>query len=283
MEIPMSGIDPNGATALVTGAASGIGRSTVLALAAAGARVIAADRQAVGLKALADETLRLGTPIDTAVLDVTDAEAVAALADCLEQSGRTPDILINNAGIGWLGGLFETPPDVWRRVLEVNLYGVLNGCQAFGPRMVAAGGRRLIVNIASLASIMPAANMAAYAASKSAVEGLTTVLGMELARTDVDVMCVHPGIINTPIVSDPSAAGASISPGQLQRLQAYYQAKGCHPDAVASAIVKGIRRGSAKVFTGPQAPSTALLKRLLPHRLMSALGRSASRQAGFLP
>lgn len=279
----MAAIDPKNAIVFVTGAASGIGRSTVLALAAAGAQVIAADRRCAGLKALASDAASQGARIDTVVLDVTNAEAVAACAARLDDEGRTPDILVNNAGIGWMGGVFETPPEVWRRVLEVNLYGVLNGCQAFGPRMVAAGGRRLIVNVASLASIMPAANMAAYAASKSAVEGLSTVLGMELAETGVGVMCVHPGIINTPIVSDPNTVGASISPEQLQRLQAYYQTKGCHPDVVAKAIVKGVRRGASKVFTGPQAPSTAILKRLLPHRLLSALGRSASRQAGFLP
>lgn len=275
--------DLRGRTVLVTGAASGIGYETALSFALAGASVIATDVSATKLALLRQRLMGLDVPVLVETLDVTDAAAFEAFAARLEADGRVPDVVVNNAGVGYLGGFFETDADAWRRIVEVNLFGVVNGCQAFGGRMLAAGGRRVLVNVASLASMAPAPSMSAYAASKSAVEGLSLVLGMELANSPLSVICVHPGIIDTPIVSQATGVGPSFDERALGKLQAYYALKGAHPRVVADAIVDAVRQGRSRVLVGPQAKSSALMKRLLPVSLFSRLARSSGERAGFLP
>jgi short-subunit dehydrogenase len=138
----------------------------------------------------------------------------------------------------------------------------------------------MLVNIASAASIAPLPNMSAYAASKYAVEGLSDVLAMELADSPVDVMCVHPGIINTAIVNHPELA--RVPAEQLARMQAYYQEHGAPPAAVAQDLIAGIRKGSSTVFAGASVGTTSLLKRLLSRRRFRNLLIKNARKIGYL-
>ena len=274
-------MDITGVNAFVTGAASGIGRETALALARAGSPVMATDVDAKGLAQLAEEASQAGLAIQTAILDVTDREAYEAFALELKVGGRSPGILVNNAGVGFLGSLFDTPVAAWDRLLRVNVMGVVHGCQIFGPQMAAAGKATCIVNLSSAASANPAPNMAAYAASKFAVEGLSDVLAMELSHSRVRVVSVRPGVIDTAIVHDAKGVSPLISSKQLEGLQAYYAREGCHPSVVAKAIVDGIRAEQSKIFVDPSARISALLRRFAPTSLKRRLTLKLSEKIGF--
>ncbi|QUD89686.1 SDR family NAD(P)-dependent oxidoreductase [Phenylobacterium montanum] len=267
--------------ALVTGAGSGIGRETALALARADAKVVATDVSLAGLAELKADAAREGLTIDTLRLDVADRPAYDALAAELQSQDRLPQILINNAGVGYFGALLDTPLEVYERVLRINVLGVVNGCQVFGPAMVESGEPGCIVNVSSTASAIPIPNMNAYAASKWAVEGLSDGLAMELSRSSVHVISVHPGIINTAIVPNPMGAAPSITREQLDGLSAYYAKNGCHPRVVADAIVAAVRSGKDKVFVGPSAQFGAVARRFAPTRMKRRLTLSVASKIGF--
>lgn len=266
---------------LVTGAASGIGRAAVRAFGDEGAHVIAVDRDAAGLADLAHATVAAGRTCRTHVLDVTDADAVRALAADVAAHGGPPDVLINNAGIGYLGRFLDCDLAHWRRVLDVNVMGVVHGCHAFLPSMLAAGGPRHVLNVASSAGNFPVPSMAAYAASKFAVNGLTEVLRMELADTPVRFTTVCPGVIDTPIVTVRSNVAPSVPEEQIARLQAYYRRNGCSPDVVAAAMVRAVRRDVDLVLPGPAARLVYHLRRISV-RLLRMLTLRLARESGYL-
>jgi NAD(P)-dependent dehydrogenase (short-subunit alcohol dehydrogenase family) len=196
-----------GRVAIVTGAASGIGRATTQRLVDEGATVVAVDRDADGLavtaKAAAGST---GTPTATGAVgtvtpltgDVTDpACARRAVALAVEQHGRL-DAVVNNAGILRFEHSHEVTEQDWDQVLRVNLTGTFQFCQAAIPVMVAAG-RGAIVNVASTAALFGHPWAAAYAASKGGVLALTRTLAVEYAAQGLRVNAVCPGSIETPI------------------------------------------------------------------------------------
>ena len=275
-------MDIRGKHVFITGAGAGIGYETALAFARAGGQVIATDVDATGLAALAEAAAATGLAIRTERLDVTDRAGYVALAARLSAECADPDILINNAGVAFIGGFFDTPPEAWDRLIRINVMGVVNGCQVFGPAMARAG-RGVIVNVASAASAGPPPNLSAYAATKFAVEGLSDVLAMELQARGVTVISVHPGVIDTAIVRDERGISPTVSEAQIQALQHYYRTKGCHPRIVAQGIVDGVRRGRDKVFVGPVAQTSAWLRRFAPTRLKRILTVKNSREIGYLP
>jgi len=268
-------------TVLVTGAGSGIGRATALAFARCGARLVVSDINATALTGVRTEIEALGTPCHVHVADVADEAAMRAMAEAVHAAVGPLDVLVNNAGIGYLGSFVSSPLESWRRVIDINVMGVVHGCYFFLPRMVAAGGLRRIVNVASLAGIAPAATMSAYAASKHAVIGLSDVLALELASTEVGVTTVCPGIIDTPITDSPAAISPSVPAEQLARLRAYYRANGAQPERVADAIVDGVTRGRSLVLVGPMARPAYHIKRI-SRGLLRRLSLADSRKAGYL-
>lgn len=275
-------MDVKGQCVFITGAGSGIGFETALAFARAGGRVIASDVDAGGLEVLAAAAAAERLVIATERLDVADRAAYDALAARLSAAGDRPDILINNAGVAYIGGFFDTPPAAWERLIRINVMGVVHGCQVFGPAMAAAG-KGVIVNIASAASAGPPPNLSAYAATKFAVEGLSDVLAMELSDKGVHVISVHPGVIDTPIVRDEKGVSPTISQAQIESLQAHYRAKGCHPRVVAAGILRGVLKRRDKVFVGPAAQTSAWLRRFAPTRLKRTLTLQSARDIGYLP
>ncbi len=268
-------------TVLVTGAGSGIGRATALAFARRGARLVVSDINATALAAVRAEIEALGAVCHAYAADVADEAAMQAMAEAVHAAVGPLDVLVNNAGIGYLGSFVSSPLASWRRVIDINVMGVVHGCYFFLPRMVAAGGPRRIVNVASLAGIAPAATMSAYAASKHAVIGLSDVLALELASTEVGVTTVCPGIIDTPITDSPAAISPSVPAEQLARLRAYYRANGAQPEQVADAIVDGVTRGRSLVLVGPMARPAYHIKRI-SRGLLRRLSLADSRKAGYL-
>ena len=147
--------------------------------------------------------------------------------------------------------------------------------------MMEAGGPRQVFNVASSAANYPAPTMAASAASKWAVAGLSEVLKMELTDTPIGITTVCPGVINTAIVKSSGNAAPSITHEQITKLQAYYAAKGCHPDVVAEDMVRAVQGGQDMLLTGPIARIVYHTKRIslgLVRRLMA----DSSRKVGYL-
>lgn len=266
---------------LITGAGSGIGRAAALAFARRGAYIIATDINAQALKDVQQEVTALGESCMTQVLDVSSESAMQALAKHVHDTLGTLDVLINNAGIGYLGQFLKSDLAHWQRVMDVNLMGVVHGCYHFIPQMIQAGGVRYVLNVASAAGVYPSPTMAAYAASKHAVFGFNEVLKMELAGTQVVVTTVCPGVINTPITQSRSNISPSISDAQLDRLQAYYQAKGCAPELVAEGMVRAVQTGQDLLLVGPFAKLIFNLKRV-SLGLMRRIVLKDARKIGYL-
>ena len=190
-----------GKVALVTGAASGLGAASARRLAQEGAKVMLTDVAADAGRAVADQIAAAGGAAAFETHDVTsqgDWEGVVGVT--LERFGRL-DVLVNNAGVsGGMQALMSLDYDTWRRVLAVNLDGVFFGMRYAGPAIAAAGGGS-IVNISSILGKVGMAGAAAYCASKGGVALLTKAAALEWAPLGIRVNSVHPGFIDTPMVS----------------------------------------------------------------------------------
>jgi NAD(P)-dependent dehydrogenase (short-subunit alcohol dehydrogenase family) len=269
-----------GRQVLVTGAASGIGLECARAFAKRGANLVISDVNSAALETVRGEIAGTGVQCFAQACDVSREASVNEFAAAVHKEVGAIDVLVNNAGVAFLGGFGETPLSEWRRVLDVNVFGVVHCIRAFLPSMLEAGGERKIVNVASLAGFAPAPNMSAYAASKHAVVGLSEVLAMELHDTDISVLVVCPGIINTAIVHvSPTASGMSAA--QIQKLQKYYADEGCHPSVVAADVVRSVENDDGFLFTGPAAKLGFHAMRV-SRKLARRLTIAAAKKSGYL-
>jgi len=268
----MSEPNLNGKVAVVTGGGSGIGRATAMLLARHGARVHVADLRADAAEEVAGAIEAAGGSAAAHALDVSDPDAVEALAEAVFAAEGHVDILHNNAGIGHGGNVEATTIDDWQRVIGVNLLGVAYGVQAFVPRMLQQGRPASVVNTASMAGLVPMAKMAPYCASKFGVVGLSEALNAELSKRGIHVSAICPGIIDTQIVS------TGIVRGDLAAVQgrasSFYAKRGASPDEVAQAVLKTVARHKL-IVPVPQRQVTPLylLHRISP-RLLQPLARS---------
>jgi len=211
-----------GRTIAITGAARGIGFATAKALLARGARVVIGDRDvALGESAVA-KLSNLG-PVSGYPLDVADPESFATFLDkARADGGGHIDVLINNAGVMPVGPFLDHTEQTIRSAIEVNFYGVVNGCRLVLPEMVKRR-RGHIVNVASLAGMLAVPGQALYAGTKFAVVGFSTALADEYAREGVEVSCVMPTFTNTELISG-TATGGMTAPVE--------------PEEIAAAVVK---------------------------------------------
>ncbi|WP_405933173.1 MULTISPECIES: 3-hydroxybutyrate dehydrogenase [unclassified Streptomyces] len=198
---PASALDHGGRTALVTGAAGGIGRACALRLAAAGAKVRAVDRDAAGLHTLADLAQGLAGTVEPHVLDLTDLDAA-------EQAAEGTDILVNNAGLQLVRPIEEFPPDVFHTVLTVMLEAPFRLIRGALPHMYGQGWGR-IVNVSSVHGLRASAFKSAYVAAKHGLEGLSKTAALEGAPHGVTSNCVNPAYVRTPLVEKQLADQAA--------------------------------------------------------------------------
>ncbi|GAV41492.1 SDR family oxidoreductase [Streptomyces acidiscabies] len=268
-----------GQLVLVTGAGSGIGRATAFAFAEAGARVVAVDRDAESAERTAELARLVGAREAWAeVVDVSDEKAMEELADKVRQSYGVVDVLVNNAGIGMSGSFFDTSTEDWRRVLDVNLWGVIHGCRLFGRDMVERGQGGHIVNIASAAAYQPSRVLSAYGTSKAAVLMLSESLRAELAGKGIGVSAICPGLINTGITSTATFVGVDAQEQERRRERSsrMYGRRNYPPEKVADAVVRAVVRNDAVVPVTPEAKGSRLLSRLSP-RVLRAFARYEPR------
>ncbi|MBN0043643.1 3-hydroxybutyrate dehydrogenase [Streptomyces actuosus] len=192
MDAPAAALDLGGRTALVTGAAGGIGRACVLRLAAAGAEVRAVDRDASGLQELSERSAGLPGGVEPHVLDLTDLDAA-------ELAAAGTDILVNNAGLQLVRPIEAFPPEVFHTVLTVMLEAPFRLVRGALPHMYGQGWGR-IVNISSVHGLRASAHKSAYVAAKHGLEGLSKTAALEGAPHGVTSNCVSPGYVRTPLV-----------------------------------------------------------------------------------
>lgn len=259
-----------GQLVLVTGAGSGIGRATAFAFAEAGARVVAVDRDAASATRTAEMSRLIGSPEAWAeTVDVSDEQSMEKLAEKVATEYGVVDVLVNNAGIGLSGSFFDTTPEDWRKVLDVNLWGVIHGCRLFGKQMADRGQGGHIVNTASAAAYQPSKALPAYSTSKAAVLMLSECLRAELAGQGIGVSAICPGFVNTNITSTAHFAGVDATEEKRRRKKSarLYGLRNYPPEKVADAILRAVVRNQAVVPVTPEARGAHLMARFTPRAL----------------
>jgi NAD(P)-dependent dehydrogenase (short-subunit alcohol dehydrogenase family) len=255
-----------GRLVLVTGAGSGIGRSTALAFAAAGADVLAADIDETGAAATAHRARELGVEAGSYAVDVADGAALRKLADQVRAEHGVPDVVMANAGVGVAGGFLDTDEDDWRRVVDVNVWGVVHTLRAFAPMLVERGQGGHLVVTASMAAYCPWPGFSAYATTKAAVLSLAQSLRTELAPHDIGVTAVCPGMIATNIINATRFVGQDEATERRSRqaTDAVYRKRHYGPDKVAAVVLRAVERNRAVVPVTPEAHVAAVAARLSP-------------------
>jgi NAD(P)-dependent dehydrogenase (short-subunit alcohol dehydrogenase family) len=255
--------DFKGRVAVVTGAASGIGRGLADRFAAEGMRIVLADVEQPVLEIAEREIAATGADVMALRTDVSRAEDVEALAQKAYERFGAVHILCNNAGVGGGGASWERSLEDWRWILGVNLWGVINGIRSFVPRMLAGGQEGHIVNTASVAGLIAGAGDSVYTASKFGVVGLSESLHFELAATSagkikVSVLC--PALTNTRIIESarnhPSGPPPAPAPGtdeyaMFEMIKGFF-ASGMAPSETASLVVDAIIAERFYVLTHPE-------------------------------
>ncbi len=267
---------------MITGGASGIGRALARRLADRGDRLTLADIDAEGLAAVQAELAPLaqarGGNVSAVVLDVRHGDHVREVVDRLADAPGGLDIIVNNAGIGTGGPVEELEFDHWQRVFDINLTGVMHGTAAAYPRMVAAGHGH-IVNIASLAGLVPAPFLAPYCAAKHGVVGLSLSLAAESSGTGVAVTCVCPGFTETPILDSEGPADLSRTSmsGRGREMAEALPGGVYEVEKLARDVERAIDKRTVILVTPRSARLLWLTARVAPRRGVVIAGRLARR------
>jgi len=236
--------------AFVTGAASGIGRATAIALAREGAELFLTDVNAPALEAVVVEIQQAGgRAVTRRALDISDHEAVRAYAQEIHRAHGSMDLVLNIAGIAIWGAVEDLEVRQWRKVIDVNLMGPIHVMQCFLPDMIRAGQGGHLVNVASAAGLFGLPLHAPYSASKFGLRGISEVLRFDLRRHGIDVSLVCPGGVNTGLVQTVQLAGMDAAAPELSELRARFRAHAVTPEQAAGAILRGIKARRYMVFT----------------------------------
>ncbi|WP_170110421.1 SDR family NAD(P)-dependent oxidoreductase [Flavilitoribacter nigricans] len=244
---------------VITGAGSGIGRALALAFGKLGAKLVLNDYSETTLNETLEKLRALNySCIHHAVFDVSDEAAMFGFAADIKRDHGKASVVINNAGIAGSAELsVNTPIDIYRRVMDINFYGMLYGCKAFMDQLLE-NEEGAIVNMSSIYGLMGVPRNTDYCASKFAVRGYTEALSVELYQSPVSVHCVHPGGIKTNILSS--------LPGNKQLGKFKDRFLTTPPEDLAARIIKGIVKNEPRIVYGNQSFGAWLGSRLLSKR-----------------
>jgi NAD(P)-dependent dehydrogenase (short-subunit alcohol dehydrogenase family) len=256
---------------VITGASSGIGRATAHAFAKQGASVVLAARRVDMLREVERECLDLGGDALVVQTDTTQEDQVENLAaQALDRFGRI-DVWFNNAGVGVFGRFEDIPSNVWRRVVETNVFGYVYGAKA-AMRQFRAQGYGVMINNASIVGRLAKPDSTAYATSKFAVRGFSEALRQEvLDQHDIHICTILPSVIDTPFFHH----AANFSHHRVRAAPPVYT-----PEKVARTVVRLAESPRAEVIIGGFGKVAAIQKRLMPSLMTRINGRALNY--GFL-
>jgi NAD(P)-dependent dehydrogenase (short-subunit alcohol dehydrogenase family) len=252
-----------GRTAVVTGAAGGIGRAVSVSLARRGCNVALADIDEAGLAGTADLVRAQGVHASIHRLDVADRESVAAFPARVVAAHAGADVLVNNAGVA-VGGTFEqVSEEDFEWLFEINFWGVVRMTRAFLPLLRASGDAR-VVNLSSVFGLVAPPEHVAYSASKFAVRGFSEALRHELEGSGVGVTVVHPAGVATSI-ADRARVPAGVGAEEVaRRRELFKKFLKMPPEVAGETIVRGVERRRPRVLVGADATFLSLVVRALP-------------------
>jgi NAD(P)-dependent dehydrogenase (short-subunit alcohol dehydrogenase family) len=248
--------DFTGRTAFVTGGANGIGIGIVRALLAEGCKVAIADIREEAIDAalkLLDNQMVMGVP-----LNVASRAEMAQAADAVEARFGPVSLLFNNAGVNLFQTVEESSFDDWDWLMGVNLHGPVNGVMTFVPRMIVAGNGGYVVNTASMAAFLASGAPGIYNTTKFAIRGLSESLRASLAKHDIGVSMLCPGLVKSHIYASdeirPDALKGGAKPvvrENVERLATLHEF-GMEPDVIAARVLDGMRENRFHIFSHPE-------------------------------
>jgi NAD(P)-dependent dehydrogenase (short-subunit alcohol dehydrogenase family) len=255
-----------GKTIAITGAARGIGFATAKALLARGARVVIGDRDVAFQESAVADLTKLGQ-VSGYPLDVTDRESFATFLDKARTDGHGHiDVLINNAGVMPIGPFLEQSDAAIRSAIEVNLYGVITGCQLALPDMIERRSGH-IINISSLSGLIPVPGQVVYVGAKFGVVGLSAALADEVAPHGVNVSVIMPPFTNTELIAGTKSGGAI---------------KPVEPEDIAAAVIKTLEKPKTHVSVPAPLRFTAQAAQMLGPRGRRWLNKRLGLDTVFL-
>lgn len=248
-----------GKVAIVTGAASGIGRATALALAKRGCAIALADIDPNGLESIEKELVERGTTVSTHPVDVSSSDQMESFAAEVEAAHGAAHILINNAGVVISGTFEQQRLEDLEWLVGINYWGVVYGCHYFLP-LLKRQEEAHIVNLSSMFGFLGLPEQSGYCATKAAVRALSESLWVELRGDRIGVTSIHPGCIETSIIQSGRIEGDTTR----DEIQTLFSRRGASPDTVARAIIKGIEKNKLRVRVRPEAMVADWMKRVFP-------------------
>jgi NAD(P)-dependent dehydrogenase (short-subunit alcohol dehydrogenase family) len=265
-------MDFDGRTAIITGAASGIGAALAADLSARGCHLALADVNLDRLKEVARSVARDDRRITATLVDVANPDAIANFVDGVRKAHGEAHLLFNNAGVA-LGGEFERiTADDFDWLMSINFWGVVRMTRAFLP-LLREADRAQIANVSSIFGVIAPAGQTAYSASKFAVRGFTDALRHELDGSSIGVTTIHPGGVDTRIAKNArvpaDATAEEVERGREQAARNLVMP----PTRAAEIILRGIARNQRRVLVGRDAHIIALIERIFPARYWTLIGR----------
>jgi len=271
----------NGKNCFISGAASGIGRSTAFATARLGARLFLTDINQPALEETAEQVVARGGNVDVhQAFDIADYEAVSQFANTIHEQYGPMDIVMNIAGISIWGEIDRLTYQHWKKSIDVDLWGPVHGIICFLSEMIKNGRGGHLVNVASAAGLVAFPRHVTYSAAKFGLVGVSEVLRYDLMKHNIGVTLVCPGAVETPLKKTVEIVGVDRSDPKIKKFEAMFSKRAVTPEKVAEQIIAGVRKNKFLVFTSTDIRLLYWLKRKhhwLYHILMKQANRIASK------
>lgn len=258
-----------GKVAVITGAASGIGKALALKLAEQGCNLALADRDMEGLIAVRTKIMEFDVKCLAEDFDVSNKEAFISFAESVNSEFSGVDMLFNNAGVTLIDSVKDQSFEDFHWIMNINFWGVVYGSHAFLPFLQKSPQAHL-VNVSSVFGLLSLPGQSAYNSSKFAVRGFTEALKMEMAGTNVSVHCVHPGGIKTNISNNAKVTSKSIS--KSQNVENFNKLAKTTSEEAADVILQGVEKNKRRILIGKDAKLLDRIVRWFPATYEKVLG-----------